>query len=101
MENNPTVLLSVNIDGRTMRLRVAKKDEKQVLLASELLNKRIDGFKRFGSTDPVDRLSWAALDLAGEIVRNPKQSNSPQSGSNNSDETEKVIAELEQLLSGF
>ncbi len=39
MDNNETVLLSVNIDGRTMRLRVAKKDEKQVLLASELLNK--------------------------------------------------------------
>jgi hypothetical protein len=97
MENNQTVLLSVNIDGRAMRLRVAKKDEKQVLLASELLNKRIDGFKRFGSTDPVDRLSWAALDLAGEIVRNPKHSNS----ANNSEETEKLIAELDSLLSNF
>lgn len=100
MDNNETVLLSVNIDGRTMRLRVAKKDEKQVLLASELLNKRIDGFKRFGSTDPVDRLSWAALDLAGEIVRNPKQTNSTAS-LDNSEETEKLIQELDQLLADF
>jgi cell division protein ZapA (FtsZ GTPase activity inhibitor) len=91
MEPNETVLLTVTIDGRPMRLRVAKQDEEQVLSAVELLNKRIAGFQRFGSTDPLDRLSWAALDLAGEVVR----------ADNSNPETEPFeneLTEIEQLL---
>jgi cell division protein ZapA (FtsZ GTPase activity inhibitor) len=72
MEQNETVLLTVTIDERQMRFRVAKSDEAQVLSAVALLNKRIEGFKKFGSNDPIDRLSWAALDLAGEVVRMEK-----------------------------
>ena len=52
MDTNETVLITVKIDNRTMRLRVSKKDEEQVLAAVELLNKRIEGFKRFGSQTP-------------------------------------------------
>ena len=93
METNETVLLSVVIDERTMRLRVAKNDEQQVLSAVELLNKRIAGFRRFGSSDPMDRLSWAALDLAGEVVRGEGQfKNEPN---------ENQLTELEQLLDSF
>ncbi len=93
METNETVLLSVVIDERTMRLRVAKNDEQQVLSAVELLNKRITGFRRFGSSDPMDRLSWAALDLAGEVVRGECQfKNEPN---------ENQLTELEQLLDSF
>ena len=90
MEPNETVLLTVTIDGRQMRLRVGKQDEAQVLSAVELLNKRIAGFQRFGSSDSLDRLSWAALDLAGEVVRGEK----PMESESN----EKELTEIEQLL---
>ncbi len=90
MEPNETVLLTVNIDARQMRLRVAQQDEAQVLSAVELLNKRIAGFRRFGSSDPMDRLSWAALDLAGEVVR----SESADTAIPN----DKELTDIEQLL---
>ena len=90
MEPNETVLLTVNIDARQMRLRVAQQDEAQVLSAVELLNKRIAGFRRFGSSDPMDLLSWAALDLAGEVVR----SESADTAIPN----DKELTDIEQLL---
>jgi cell division protein ZapA (FtsZ GTPase activity inhibitor) len=90
MEPNETVLLTVTIDGRQMRLRVTKHDEEQVLSAVELLNKRIAGFQRFGSSDPMDRLSWAALDLAGEVVRGEKPTDA--------EPNERELTEIEQLL---
>ncbi len=94
MDNNETVLLTVNIDNRTMRLRVSKKDEAQVLAAVELLNKRIEGFKKFESNDPLDRLSWAALDLAGDVVR--KESQTQQTA-----ETDNHLEEIEQMLASI
>jgi hypothetical protein len=90
MEPNETVLLTVNIDARQMRLRVAQQDEAQVLSAVELLNKRIAGFRRFGSTDPMDRLSWAALDLAGEVVRGESTDTAIPN--------DKELTDIEQLL---
>jgi hypothetical protein len=90
MEPNETVLLTVNIDARQMRLRVAQQDEAQVLSAVELLNKRIAGFKRFGSSDPMDRLSWAALDLAGEVVRGESTDTAIPN--------DKELTDIEQLL---
>ena len=99
MDTNETVLLTVNIDARPMRLRVAKRDESQVLLAAQALNKRIDAFRRFSANEPIDRLSWAALDLAGDLVRLQKEgtsTNSPASG-----EVPKELLEIEDLLSGF
>jgi len=91
MDTNETVLLTVKIDNRSMRLRVSKKDEAQVLAAVELLNKRIEGFKRFGSSDPVDRLSWAALDLAGDVVRHDVDAS-------NAADTDEHLDEIEQML---
>lgn len=91
MDTNETVLLTVKIDNRSMRLRVSKKDEAQVLAAVELLNKRIEGFKRFGSSDPVDRLSWAALDLAGDVV-------SHDGDASNAADTDEHLDEIEQML---
>ena len=91
MDTNETVLLTVKIDNRSMRLRVSKKDEAQVLAAVELLNKRIEGFKRFGSSDPVDRLSWAALDLAGDVVRY-------DGDASNAADTDEHLDEIEQML---
>jgi hypothetical protein len=73
-----------------MRLRVAQQDEAQVLSAVELLNKRIAGFRRFGSTDPMDRLSWAALDLAGEVVRGESTDTAIPN--------DKELTDIEQLL---
>jgi cell division protein ZapA (FtsZ GTPase activity inhibitor) len=90
MENHETVLLTVTIDERQMRFKVAKSDEAQVLAAVALLNKRIEGFRRFGSSNPMDRLSWAALDLAGEIVRTEKTLLSESSMS--------TLAEIEEIL---
>lgn len=90
MESNETVLLTVSIDERQMRFRVAKNDEAHVLAAVELLNKRIAGFKRFGSSDPLDRLSWAALDLAGEVLRSEDKTAH--------DSSLKELNEIEQLL---
>lgn len=90
MENNETVLLTVTIDERPMRFRVAKSDESQVLSAVELLNKRIEGFRRFGSSDPMDRLSWAALDLAGEVVRSERPQMIEPSNS--------TLTEIEEIL---
>lgn len=91
MDTNETVLLTVKIDNRSMRLRVSKKDEARVLAAVELLNKRIEGFKRFGSSDPVDRLSWAALDLAGDVVRH-------DGDAFNAADTDEHLDEIEQML---
>ncbi|MDG1746270.1 MAG: cell division protein ZapA [Bacteroidia bacterium] len=91
MDTNETVLLTVKIDNRSMRLRVSKKDEAQVLAAVELLNKRIEGFKRFGSSDPLDRLSWAALDLAGDVVRH-------DGDASNAADTDEHLDEIEQML---
>jgi len=95
MESNETILISVNIDSRPMRLRVSVQDEKQVLLASQLLNNRIEAFKRFGSNDPLDRLSWAALDLAGEVVRLPKEL--PEVNPTNVDDLQ-LLQDIENLL---
>lgn len=97
MDNNETVLLSVNIDTRPMRLRVAKKDEEQVLLAAQTLNKRIDAFRRFSANEPIDRLSWAALDLAGDVVRLQKEGEQPKS----QEEIPPVLLQLESLLQNY
>jgi len=99
MDNSETVLLSVEIDSRSMRLRVAKKDEEQVLLAAQTLNKRIDAFRRFSANEPIDRLSWAALDLAGDVVRSQ---NTPAIASNKGqEEIPAILLQLETLLQNY
>jgi hypothetical protein len=72
VQPNDSILINVNIDNRTMRLRVAVKDEEDVRLSAQVLNQRIGAFKSFQAQEPTDRLSWAALDLAGEVVRHSK-----------------------------
>lgn len=96
MDSNQTVLVSLNIDNHPIRLRVTQKDEAQVMKAAELLNNRIEGFKRFGTSNPLDRISWASLDLAGEVLR---QSSPNIQKNNNDDEALKVLEEIEALLS--
>lgn len=99
MDNGETVLLSVEIDSRPMRLRVAKKDEEQVLLAAQTLNKRIDAFRRFSANEPIDRLSWAALDLAGDVVRSQ---NAPAVAANKAqEEIPPILLQLESLLQNY
>jgi len=96
MDSNQTVLVSLIIDNHPIRLRVAQKDESQVLKAAELLNNRIEGFKRFGTSNPLDRLSWASLDLAGEVLRQTP----PLTPKTDNDEYSlKVLEEIETLLS--
>ncbi len=99
MDNNETVLLSVEIDSRPMRLRVAKKDEEQVLLAAQTLNKRIEAFRKFGANEPIDRLSWAALDLAGDVVRN--QHATPAAQPQVAMEIPPILSQLETLLQNY
>jgi len=99
MDTNETVLLTVNIDARPMRLRVAKRDESQVLLAAQALNKRIDAFRRFSANEPIDRLSWAALDLAGDLVRMQKEGSPVVSSPTG--EVPKELTEIEALLNGY
>jgi len=99
MDNNETVLLSVEIDSRPMRLRVAKKDEEQVLLAAQTLNKRIEAFRKFGANEPIDRLSWAALDLAGDVVRN--QHATPPAQPQVAMEIPPILSQLETLLQNY
>jgi len=100
MDNNETVLLSVEIDSRPMRLRVAKKDEEQVLLAAQALNKRIEAFRKFGATEPIDRLSWAALDLAGDVVRS-QNTTSPVQQVQTPMEIPPILSQLESLLQNY
>ena len=69
MEPTDSILINVNIDNRSLRLRVAVKDEEDVRLSAQVLNQRVSAFKSFNAQEPIDRLSWAALDLAGEVVR--------------------------------
>ncbi len=106
MESNPTVVLTVEIDGKPMRLRVVEADKDAVIGAAELLNKRIEGFKRFGTSDPMDRMSWAALDLAGDVYRGKTQENNvqraqstPQTDLNSSNNS--LLEELESMLKDF
>ena len=75
-----------------MRLRVAVKDEEDVRLSAQVLNQRINAFKSFHAQEPIDRLSWAALDLAGEVVRQGK------SGRNVEEHLEQEISAIEALL---
>jgi|GEM_PF-228943 len=96
MDSNQTVLVSLNIDNHPIRLRVAQKDEAQVLKAAELLNNRIEGFKRFGTSNPLDRISWASLDLAGEVLR---QTSSTSNKNNDDEHSLHVLEEIEALLS--
>lgn len=100
MDNNETVLLSVEIDSRPMRLRVAKKDEEQVLLAAQMLNKRIEAFRKFGANEPIDRLSWAALDLAGDVVRS-QNATPPVQQVQNPIEIPPILSQLESLLQNY
>ncbi len=72
MEPTDSILINVNIDNRPLRLRVAVKDEEDVRLSAQVLNQRVNAFRNFNAQEPIDRLSWAALDLAGEVVRNSK-----------------------------
>lgn len=102
MDTNDSVLISVSIDSRTMRLRVSKKDEEHVLLAAQTLNKRIDAFRRYNSNEPIDRLSWAALDLAGDCIRLQRDASRgvvPTVASNEALPDE--LHEIEALLSQF
>jgi hypothetical protein len=96
MDSNQTVLVSLNIDNHPIRLRVAQKDETQVLKAAELLNNRIEGFKRFGTSNPLDRISWASLDLAGEVLR---QTTPTPLKTDHEDQSLLVLEEIETLLS--
>ncbi len=96
MDSSQTVLVSLNIDNHPIRLRVAEKDEAQVMKAAELLNNRIEGFKRFGTSNPLDRLSWASLDLAGELLR---QTSPSIPKTENDDNSLRVLEEIETLLS--
>jgi hypothetical protein len=100
MDNNETVLLSVEIDSRPMRLRVAKKDEEQVLLAAQMLNKRIEAFRKFGANEPIDRLSWAALDLAGDVVRS-QNATPPVQQVQTPIEIPPILSQLESLLQNY
>jgi len=106
MESNPTVVITVEIDGKPMRLRVAEADKDSVIGAAELLNKRIEGFKRFGTSDPMDRMTWAALDLAGDVYRGKSQDNNAQSTQSTTqtdlnDSNNELLEELESMLKDF
>jgi len=92
VQPNESILINVNIDNRAMRLRVAVKDEEDVRLSAQVLNQRINAFKSFHAQEPIDRLSWAALDLAGEVVRHGKTHR-------NQDELlEQELSDIERLL---
>lgn len=94
-----TILISVNIDSRPLKLRVAASAEDDVKTAANMLNKKIDAFRNF-SQEPLDRISWAALDLAGDVVKNAKNPTShiPPSPSFNMDGVNQELDSIEQLL---
>jgi hypothetical protein len=92
VQPNESILINVNIDHRAIRLRVAVKDEEDVRLSAQVLNQRINAFKSFHAQEPIDRLSWAALDLAGEVLRHGK------SGRNVEEHLEQEISAIEALL---
>lgn len=92
MQPNDSILINVTIDNRAMRLRVASKDEEDVRLSAQVLNQRIQAFSGFHAQEPIDRLSWAALDLAGEVVRHGK------SHRNQDELLERELLAIEELL---
>ncbi|MGC6415083.1 MAG: cell division protein ZapA [Bacteroidia bacterium] len=106
MESNPTEVITVEIDGKSMRLRVAETDRDSVIGAAELLNKRIEGFKKFGTSDPMDRMTWAALDLAGDVFRQKNgdenvQISQTSTQSDFNDSSIEYLEELESMLKDF
>lgn len=93
-----TILISVNIDSRPLKLRVAAAAEDDVKTAANMLNKKIDAFRNF-SQEPLDRISWAALDLAGDVVKNAKNPTSHiPSPTLNMDGVNQELDSIEQLL---
>lgn len=106
MESNQTEVITVEIDGKPMRLRVAETDRDSVIGAAELLNKRIEGFKKFGTSDPMDRMTWAALDLAGDVFRHKSLDNNAQpiqttTQTDLHDSSNELLDELESMLKDF
>jgi len=106
MESKPTEVITVEIDGKSMRLRVAETDRDSVIGAAELLNKRIEGFKKFGTSDPMDRMTWAALDLAGDVFRQKNGDENAQisqtsTQSDFNDSSIEYLEELESMLKDF
>lgn len=99
MQTADTILISVNIDSRPLKLRVAAAAEDDVKTAAHMLNKKIDAFRNF-SQDPLDRISWAALDLAGDVVKNAKNPtlHTPSMPQNNMDFIDRELDAIEQLL---
>ncbi len=88
------------MDSRPLKLRVPPQAEEALKSAASVLNNKIDAFRSY-STDPLDRISWAALDLAGDLVKNTNQ---PQPNNANTppptdlSELSNELALLEQLL---
>ncbi|MDA0686981.1 MAG: cell division protein ZapA [Bacteroidetes bacterium] len=94
MTTENSLLISVNIDDRILRLRVAPKDEQAVRMSAQLLNRRIDAFRSFQATEPIDRLSWAALDMAGDVLKQQRDNEKTAPA------VEEELKALEQLLAG-
>ena len=94
MTTENSLLISVNIDDRILRLRVAPKDEQAVRMSAQLLNRRIDAFRSFQATEPIDRWSGAAFDWAGDVLKQQRDNEKTAPA------VEEELKALEQLLAG-
>jgi cell division protein ZapA (FtsZ GTPase activity inhibitor) len=85
----------VQIGGKLMPLKVARKDEEIIRMAARMLNKRLEDFKSFDAEDENVRLAWAALDYTGDLLRMKREEQSAV------DDIEQQLSDLETLLQRF
>lgn len=100
MLNSDPILLTINVDSRPLKLRVPPQAEEALRSAATVLNNKIDAFRTY-SADPLDRISWAALDLAGDLVKNPANhlpSNANTTSPEELQELSHELALLEKML---
>ena len=87
------------MDSRPLKLRVPPQAEEALRSAASVLNNKIDAFRSY-STEPLDRISWAALDLAGGLLKSNNHHPNNANTTPNEDLTElsQELAMLETLL---
>lgn len=95
MRPDDKIPVRVAIGGRVLPLKVTRQDEEFVRMAARMLNKRMEEFKQFHAGDDTDRLTWAALDFTGDLLRLRTEHQASDDG------TAQELQTLEELLQGY
>lgn len=63
------IAIKVSVADRVLKLKVPRKNEEHVRLAARLLNRRMEEFRKMGSSENIDMLAMAALDYTTDLAK--------------------------------